>query len=197
MKNEGDEAVRKQELDGLRWILADTFSLYFKTLNYHWNVEGIEFPFLHKLFEKQYEELFSATDEIAERIRALGEYIPGRYAELTHRSCIVEAQSVPECREMIQLLLEGHAAAAGRIRMIIPICQSAQDEASANLLADRLLSHEKMAWILGSCLKRTGEGIDARRRSRKGLECLYVRGRYPGALRLPRAIRESSVSRSR
>lgn len=156
MKTETNE-LTKQVAEGVRAILADTYALYFKTQNYHWNVEGMEFPFLHELFEKQYKELLAAVDKLAERVRALGPYIPGRYGELTQGTGVLEETGVPDALEMVQRLQEGYAVTAETIRAVIPISQKSRDEGTANLLAERLQAHEKAVWMLGSCLKKKEE----------------------------------------
>ena len=154
MKVKTDESASHDVADGLRTVLADTYALFFKTENCHWNVEGPEFPFLHKLFEKQYQELLEAADTVAERIRALGMYVPGRYEDLIQGTSIREEAEVLDSQRMIQKLLEGHSLTAETIRVVIPMAQKQGDEATVNLLGERLLAHEKSAWMLSSCLKK-------------------------------------------
>ncbi len=147
------EAQRKEIAMGLSRLLADTYSLYLKTHYFHWNVSGPMFQTLHDLFEEQYTELFGAADKIAERIRALDEVAPGSYSEFTRLTSIAEAKGVPPAREMVAQLLEGHEAVIRTARSILPAVQGAQDEATLDLLTDRLDVHEKTAWMLRSHLR--------------------------------------------
>lgn len=146
------EDDRKQVSEGLSRLLADSYVLYLKTHNFHWNVEGPMFNTLHQMFMDQYTELWNALDLIAERIRALGSYAPGsnkRYSEL---SSIPEAEAPLAAREMIRQLLEGHEAVAKTARSVFPLAEKGQDEATLDLLTQRLQVHEKTAWMLRSLL---------------------------------------------
>ncbi len=147
------EAKRKEVAGGLARLLADTYSLYLKTHNFHWNVTGPMFNTLHVMFETQYTEMWTATDLIAERIRALDEIAPGTYSEFSKLSTVPEAKGVPPAREMISQLLEGHEAVIRTARSIIEKAEAAQDEATLDLLTQRMQLHEKTAWMLRSLLR--------------------------------------------
>ena len=144
---------RKQIADGLSRLLADTYTLYLKTHNFHWNVTGPMFNTLHLMFEAQYNELALAVDLIAERIRALGFPAPGTYAEYAKLSSIKETAGVPEATEMIRLLVEGQEAVVRTARKVFPLVDAAHDEPSADLLTQRMQVHEKTAWMLRSLLE--------------------------------------------
>jgi starvation-inducible DNA-binding protein len=146
------EADRKEIADGLARVLADTYTLYLKTHNYHWNVVGPMFNTLHLMFETQYNELALAVDEIAERIRALGEPAPGSYAEFSELSTVTEDTEKPEALEMVRRLVEGHESVARTARSVFPAAEKAGDEPTADLLTQRLQVHEKTAWMLRSML---------------------------------------------
>lgn len=143
---------RKKVADGLSKLLADSSILYLKTHNFHWNVEGPMFNTLHQMFMVQYTELWNALDLIAERIRALGEYAPGSYKKYAKLTSLTESEDVPNATEMIQQLLEGHEAVARTARSIFPAAEKAGDEASLDLLTQRIQLHEKTAWMLRSLL---------------------------------------------
>lgn len=147
--NEGD---RKQIADGLSRLLADTYTLYLKTHNFHWNVTGPQFNTLHLMFETQYTELATAVDEIAERIRALGEPAPGSYAAFARLSSIREAEDVPSADEMLRQLVQDQEAVARTARQVFPVADAAHDEPTADLLTSRMQVHEKTAWMLRSML---------------------------------------------
>ena len=149
------EAQRKTISDGLSRVLADTYTLYLKTHNFHWNVTGPMFQTLHLMFEQQYNELWQAVDIIAERIRALGEPAPGSYAQFSALSSITEETGVPPAEKMIQQLLEGNEAVANMARTVFPIAEEANDQATADLLTDRMQIHEKTAWMLRSLLEKS------------------------------------------
>lgn len=151
------EKDRKKITEGLSCLLADTYTLYLMTHNYHWNVTGPMFQTLHLMFETQYNELALAVDLIAERIRALGEYAPGTYHEFAKLTSLKEPKKVPSAREMIQSLVEGQEAVVRTARSIFPTVESASDEASADLLTQRIQLHEKTAWMLRSLLADQGE----------------------------------------
>lgn len=146
------EQDRKAIAEGLSKVLADTYTLYLKTHNYHWNVVGPMFNTLHLMFEEQYTELAGAVDEIAERIRALGVPAPGTYKEFMKLTVIEEDDEHPEAEEMIRRLLKAHEATARTARSIFPVVSEADDEPTADLLTQRLQVHEKTAWMLRSLL---------------------------------------------
>jgi len=148
-----DESERKQIAEGLSRLLADTYSLYLKTHNFHWNVTGPMFQTLHLMFETQYTELATAVDLIAERIRALGYPAPGTYSDFAKLSSIPENTGVPKASEMIRLLVEGQEAVARTARSIFPVVDQANDEPTADLLTQRMQLHEKNAWMLRSLLE--------------------------------------------
>ena len=145
-------ADRKKVADGLAKLLADSSILYLKTHNFHWNVEGPMFNTLHEMFMVQYTELWNALDLIAERIRALGEYAPGSYKKYAKLTSLTESEDVPNATAMIQQLLEGHEGVARTARSIFPAAEKAGDEASLDLLTQRIQLHEKTAWMLRSLL---------------------------------------------
>ena len=144
---------RQAIADGLSRLLADTYTLYLKTHNFHWNVTGPMFQTLHLMFETQYNELALAVDLIAERIRALGYPAPGTYAEYSKLSSIKESTGVPKATEMISLLVEGQEAVVRTARSIFPAVEKANDEPTADLLTQRMQIHEKTAWMLRSLLE--------------------------------------------
>ncbi|MEM9806244.1 MAG: Dps family protein [Cyanobacteria bacterium P01_D01_bin.56] len=144
---------RRAIADGLSRTLADTYTLYLKTHNFHWNVTGPMFQTLHLMFETQYNELALAVDAIAERIRALGFPAPGTYSEYAKLSSISETEGVPKAEEMIALLVEGQEAVARTAREVFAIADEANDEPTADLLTQRLQIHEKNAWMLRSLLQ--------------------------------------------
>jgi starvation-inducible DNA-binding protein len=146
------EADRLEIAEGLSRLLADSYSLYLKTHNYHWNVTGPMFQTLHLMFETQYNELALAVDLIAERIRALGAYAPGSYGEFAALSSIAEDEDRPNAKAMIERLVKGQESVARTARSIYPVVQRANDEPTADLLTQRLQVHEKTAWMLRSLL---------------------------------------------
>jgi starvation-inducible DNA-binding protein len=145
---------RKTIADGLSRLLADTYTLYLKTHNFHWNVEGPMFNTLHLMFEQQYNELALAVDAIAERIRALGHPAPGSYAAYANLSSIKEETGTPKAEEMIRQLVDGQEAVARTARAVFPSAEKAGDEPTADLLTQRLQIHEKTAWMLRSLLSK-------------------------------------------
>ena len=145
---------RKNIADGLSKLLADTYTLYLKTHNFHWNVEGPMFNTLHLMFETQYNELALAVDAIAERIRALGHPAPGSYAAYSKLSSIKEETGTPKAEEMIRQLVDGQEAVARTARAVFPSAEKAGDEPTADLLTQRLQIHEKTAWMLRSLLSK-------------------------------------------
>jgi starvation-inducible DNA-binding protein len=138
---------------GLSRLLADSYTLYLQTHNFHWNVTGPMFQTLHVMFETHYTELALAVDSIAERIRSLGMHAPGTYSEFQRLSSIEEVAGVPKAKEMIQLLVLGHESVVRTARSIFPVVEAAADEASADLLTQRIQLHEKTAWMLRSLLE--------------------------------------------
>ncbi|MEY2978087.1 MAG: Dps family protein [Prochlorotrichaceae cyanobacterium] len=146
------EASRQAIAAGLSRLLADTYTLYLKTHNFHWNVTGPRFQSLHLMFEQQYTELALAVDSVAERIRTLGYPAPGSYSEYARLSSIAETEGVPEAEEMIRLLINGNEAVAKTARSILSTAEEAQDEATVDLLVQRMQIHEKTAWMLRSSL---------------------------------------------
>jgi starvation-inducible DNA-binding protein len=138
---------------GLSRLLADSYTLYLKTHNYHWNVTGPQFTSLHTLFETQYTELALAVDLIAERIRALGERAPGSYREFGTLSSIDEDTDRPSANTMIARLVAGQEAVVRTARSIFKAVESASDEPTADLLTQRMQVHEKNAWMLRSLLE--------------------------------------------
>ncbi len=148
-----DDANRAKIAEGLSRMLADTYTLYLKTHNFHWNVTGPMFQTLHLMFETQYTELALAVDLIAERIRSLGYPAPGTYSEYVKLSSIPETPGVPKAKEMIRLLVEGQEAVVRTARSIFPILEEVNDEPTADLLTQRMQVHEKTAWMLRSLLE--------------------------------------------
>lgn len=144
---------RKDIADGLSRVLADTYTVYLRTHNFHWNVTGPMFQTLHLMFMTQYNELWTATDLIAERIRALGFPAPGTYSAFGKLTSIKEVDGVPKAQEMIRLLVEGNEAVARTARSVFPIAEKANDQPTADLLTQRMQVHEKTAWMLRSLLE--------------------------------------------
>ena len=143
------EAIAKQ----LSKLLADTYSLYLKTHSFHWNVTGPQFNSLHAMFETQYNELWLAADEIAERIRTLDVFAPGSYSQFARLGSIKEEAGVPEWKAMVGQLVEGHEIVAHTARQAIKLADKAGDEGTADLLTGRLKEHEKTAWMLRALLQ--------------------------------------------
>lgn len=144
IKTADRKAVAKQ----LKVLLADSYSLYLQTHNFHWNVEGPHFIELHTLFETHYSELAVAVDDIAERIRALGVYAPGTYSEFAKLSNITEVCELPKAKKMVEILTQGHEQIIKTCRSALKVAQEADDESSASLISDRMVVHEKTAWML-------------------------------------------------
>lgn len=150
----GIKADQRQAIaNGLAHLLADEYTLYLKTHNFHWNVKGPMFNSLHTMFMTHYTESALAVDEVAERIRALGFPAPGTYSEFVALSSIEETKGVPEALEMVRLLVKGHEACARTARSVFPLADKASDEPTADLLTQRLQVHEKTAWMLRSLLE--------------------------------------------
>lgn len=148
------EQDRKGIAEGLSRFLADTYTLYLKTHNFHWNVTGPMFETLHLMFERQYNELWMAVDEIAERIRTLGFFAPGTYREFSSLATVKEAEGVPAAEEMIRQLVEGNEAVIRTARQLFPVAEKAVDPSTIDLLTRRLEIHEKAAWMLRSLLQK-------------------------------------------
>ncbi len=144
---------RKEIADGLSHLLADSYTLYLTTHNFHWNVTGPMFNTLHVMFMEQYTELWNSLDLIAERIRSLGHPAPGTYAQFAKLTSLSEPKGVPKANDMIQMLMEGHEAVAKTARSVFPAAEDGGDEATADLLTQRLQVHEKTAWMLRSLLE--------------------------------------------
>ena len=147
-----EEKERKEIATGLSRLLADTYTLYLQTHNFHWNVTGPMFQTLHLMFETQYTELALAVDLIAERIRALRFPTPATYAEFTELASIKETRGVPSADKMIEILIDGQETVVRTARSIFPIVDKSHDEPSADLLTQRMQIHEKTAWMLRSLL---------------------------------------------
>ncbi len=146
------QADRAAIAEGLSRLLADTYTLYLKTHNFHWNVTGPMFNTLHLMFEAQYTELALAVDLIAERIRALGFPAPGTYAAYARLSSIKEEEGVPNAHDMIRQLVQGQESVVRTARGIFPLIEQVSDEPTADLLTQRMQVHEKTAWMLRSLL---------------------------------------------
>lgn len=147
------EEDRKAVAKGLSKLLADSYTLYMKTHYFHWNVTGRMFQTLHVMFEEQYMAMWPTLDEIAERIRALGEHAPGTYSAFTELASVKETKDVPSAMEMVQILVKDHEAVARTARELFPLAEKGNDEVSADLATQRLTFHEKTAWMLRSLLE--------------------------------------------
>ncbi len=148
------DANRAAIAAGLSRLLADTYTLYLTTHNFHWNVTGPMFNSLHAMFMTQYTELWNAVDPIAERIRSLGHVAPGSYAQYGRLSSLPDAPtSPPRALEMVRILADGHEAVARTARGLLPLVERASDEPSTDLLVQRLTVHEQAAWMLRSLLE--------------------------------------------
>ena len=149
--NDKDRAAIAQ---GLSRLLADTYTLYLTTHNFHWNVTGPMFNSLHAMFMDQYTELWNAVDPIAERIRSLGHPAPGSYAQFGRLTTLPDVpEQAPSAMEMVRILVEGHEAVARTARELFPAADKASDEPTADLLTQRLTVHEQTAWMLRSLLE--------------------------------------------
>ena len=144
---------RKKIADGLSRLLADNYSLYLKTHGFHWNVTGPMFNSLHVMFEAQYNELWLANDVIAERIRALDVFAPGSSTQFGKLTSIKEENGVPDWKDMVQQLVDGHESAARTGRAVFKVADAADDQPTADLVTQRLEAHEKTAWMLRSLLR--------------------------------------------
>ena len=147
------EESRKEIAEGLSRLLADSYTLYLLTHNFHWNVTGPMFQTLHLMFETQYTELATAVDVIAERIRSLGFYAPGTYKEYAKLATIKEPDSIPSAKEMIRYLVSGQETVVRTAREVYPTAEKVSDQSTADLLTQRMQHHEKTAWMLRSLLE--------------------------------------------
>lgn len=147
------EQDRIKVADGLKKLLADSYTLYLQTHNFHWNVTGPQFRELHLMFEEHYTELAIAVDVIAERIRTLGVSAPGTYKAFASLSSIQEVEGVPAAEEMVKLLNQGHEKVVKTSREVLSVAQEAKDESTASLVSDRMRVHEKTAWMLRATLR--------------------------------------------
>jgi len=143
-----NEQDRSKIAEGLKHLLADSYTLYLQTHNFHWNVTGPQFRELHLMFEEHYTELATAVDEIAERIRTLDVAAPGTYKAFAALSSIKEVEGVPEAKQMVSLLTQGHEQVVKTCRAVLAPAQAAGDESTAALVSDRMRIHEKTAWML-------------------------------------------------
>lgn len=139
---------RARSAKALSALLADTYTLYLKTHGYHWNVEGPHFQSLHIQFMEQYTEMWTAVDELAERIRALGHYAPGSYSAFTKLSSIAEEDGQPDWKAMVKTLANGHEQVARTARSVLRIAEDIHDDATADVVTPRITLHEKTAWML-------------------------------------------------
>ena len=140
---------------GLSRLLADTYVVYLKTHNFHWNVEGPMFQTLHQMFMEQYTEAWNAIDLVAERIRSLGHYAPGTYKEYLGLARVKETPGVPKAEQMVRLLIEGQEAVVRTAREVLPLAERADDQPTLDLLTQRMQIHEKNAWMLRSLLEKS------------------------------------------
>ncbi len=148
-----NERDRKKIADGLSRLLADSYTLYLKTHNFHWNVTGPQFNSLHNMFMTQYTEIWNALDMIAERIRSLGYPAPGSYKQFVALSSIPEEEGVPKAKDMIRQLVAGQEAVTRTAREVFKVVEKANDQPTADLLTQRMEIHEKNAWMLRSLLE--------------------------------------------
>lgn len=152
-----DIGITKKDREGiarnLSKLLADTYSLYLKTHGFHWNITGPMFNTLHQMFEIEYNELWTAADVIAERIRALDVYAPGSYTQFAKLTSIPEETGIPDWKGMVQQLVDGHETAARTARATFKAADKADDQPTADLATQRMQEHEKTAWMLRSLLK--------------------------------------------
>lgn len=152
-----EDTDRAEIANGLSLLLADSFTLYLKTHNFHWNVTGPMFQTLHVLFQQQYTELWNALDLIAERIRSLGHYAPGSFKHFGELASIEEETGVPSAHDMMRQLIEGQEAVARTAREVFKIADAANDQPTADLLTQRMEIHEKNAWMLRALLEDGSE----------------------------------------
>ena len=147
------QADREQIVAGLHVLLVNSYTLYLKTHNYHWDMTGPMFNTLHLMFEQQYTELAAAVDQIAERIRALGAFAPGSYTEYARLTSIPEDETVPDAETMIKNLVAGQETLARQARYVMATVGESRDEPTADLLTQRMQVHEKNAWMLRSLIQ--------------------------------------------
>ena len=147
------EAERKDIARGLSHLLADSYTLYIKTHNYHWNVTGPQFKALHETFEQHYMDLATAVDDIAERIRSVGHYAPGSYKAFAELTQIEEEEGHPDAETMVRNLVTSHETVARTARQAFKPAEAAGDEPTCDLLTQRMQVHEKTAWMLRSMLE--------------------------------------------
>lgn len=143
-----EDSQRKKIAEGLKKLLADSYTLYLMTHNFHWNVTGPRFRELHLMFEEHYTELATAVDEIAERIRTLGVYAPGSYKAFAQLSSISEVEDIPKAEEMVEILQQAHEQVVRTAREVLALASDADDESTASLVSDRMVIHEKTSWML-------------------------------------------------
>jgi len=143
-----DQKKRKASAEAIGKLLADTYTLYLKTHGYHWNVQGPHFQQLHTQFMEQYTEMWTAVDELAERIRALGYFAPASYAEMAKLSSIEEEKGRPGWQEMVKNLAQGHEQVSKRAREVLRVADETGDDATADVVGPRVTLHEKTAWML-------------------------------------------------
>lgn len=156
MKNNNEVKQMKQQqavVQQLRAALSDTYALYFKTHSYHWNVEGMDFNSLHNMFEAQYTEMWQATDELAERLRALDAYAPINYAQMVSETKIAQDNNVPNAKQMVKNLANGHETLIKTLGQALAMAQVANDEVTSDTLLGRMQVHEKTLWMLKSLSK--------------------------------------------
>lgn len=148
------QEARAQVAEELSHFLASTYTLYMKTLFYHWNVVGPNFPGLHKMFEEQYQELHTAGDEIAERVRALGHMTPGTYREFSQLSQVKEDDKLPrESKVMVENLMKSHEACSLEARKVFKVAEDCGDEVTMDMMVDRMSFHDKTAWMLRATIE--------------------------------------------
>lgn len=147
------ESDRKAVAQQLSVLLADSYTLYLQTHNFHWNVTGPRFNDLHMMFEEHYTELATAVDEIAERIRSLGVFAPGTYQAFSDLSHINVVEDVPSAEKMVEMLTQSHEQVVKTCRNALKVAQGADDESSASLISDRMVVHEKTAWMLRALMQ--------------------------------------------
>lgn len=147
-----DKEQREAVAEGLKRLLADSYTLYLQTHNFHWNVTGPLFRQLHLMFEEHYTELATAVDDVAERIRTLDVHAPGTYKAFAELSSIKEVEGVPAAEKMLEILTHGHETVVQTCRQVLKTAQDADDESTVALVSDRMRVHEKTAWMLRSML---------------------------------------------
>ncbi|MGB2925781.1 MAG: DNA starvation/stationary phase protection protein [Limnothrix sp.] len=152
--NESQQDASLTVAQSLSHILADTYLLYLKTQNYHWNVKGNMFYGIHNLLEEQYQELAIAVDDIAERIRVLGLSAPGSFKQFLELSSLEEASGIPNAEEMVQQLVNDHETLAGKLSGVLQQAEKVNEISSSELLGGRIRTHEKQAWMLKSMLSQ-------------------------------------------